>query len=115
MLIALLTVDAVLKKSLFRSFQRRGSSLESSQASIIKTSESLPTECNLQLSPIQKVKVSSRLLKNHTMSSTGQQSPAVSTAPLQSKTMSEHNENIIANNTTTMYVIMKHFKYFICN
>lgn len=104
MLIALLTVDAVLKKSLFRSFQRRGSS----QDSINQTSESLPAQCNLPLSPVTKVKVSSRLLKNLAMSSTGQQSPAVSTAPLQSKAMSEHNENIISNNKTTMYVIIKH-------
>ncbi|XP_065357524.1 enhancer of mRNA-decapping protein 4 homolog [Calliphora vicina] len=102
MLIALLTVDAVLKKSLLRSFQRRGNTLESSQASINNPSTKLAKHQNLQLSSGKKakVKVSSRFSTNPTMSTIGRhQSPSTGSVSLTSKTMTENIDNIINNNT----------------
>ncbi|XP_037810826.1 enhancer of mRNA-decapping protein 4 homolog [Lucilia sericata] len=101
MLVALLTVDAVLKKSLLRSFQRRGNSLESSQASIANPSIILTTNQQPQLSPIikSKVKVSFRLFNKQIMSTIGQQIPAAGVVPLPSNTMAENTDNIINNNT----------------
>lgn len=113
MLIALLTVDAVLKKSLLRSFQRRGNSFENSQASNSNSSIQLVPHQNLQLSPFKKfkVQVSSRFINNLAMSSTGHQITATGSGKLPSKTMTANNDNII-NNTTIMYVFKNYNSLF---
>lgn len=88
MLIALLTVDAVLKKSLLRNIQRRGTAADSSK------------DNNQVISSVKGVKLSNAAANQHIMSNIGlQQGSVAATIP---KTMSDNIDNTMNNNAAIM-------------
>lgn len=100
MLVALLIVDTVLKKSLLRSFQRRGD-LPSLETSNENQSNFFSEDQSILPSNTKKFDLSLSLKKRTIMNSTAQQIPATGTSPA-SESMTDNTEDVINDNTTIM-------------
>ena len=100
MLVALLIVDTVLKKSLLRSFQRRGN-LPSLEATDENHSNLFREDESIRPSNTGKLDLSVRLKKSSIMNSTAQQIPTTGMSPA-SESLADNTEDVINDNTAIM-------------